>query len=192
MVDGRWSTVEGRRSKIASGSIRHSSVGRNFPPPLKLRRDHAVARSAKAGSCAIIAVLLSVTALAAAPVPFTSIAKGLLSDQETPRPAVVRTPAQWHGLWNDHARGDKLPAVDFATTMVVGVFLGTKPTAGYGVEIVGMKTDGDTLVVEFTERQPGRGTMAAQILTQPFHLVSVAQHAGPVRFVAVTSIGDRQ
>ena len=155
MVEGRWSKVEGRWSKIASLSIRRSSVGRNF-------------------SCAIIAVLLSVTALAA-PLPFTSIAKGFVSDQETPRQAVVRTPAQWQGLWNDHAPGDKLPAVDFATTMVVGVFLGTKPTAGYGVEIVGVKTDGDTLVVEYTERAPGRGTMAAQILTQPFHLVSVAQ-----------------
>ena len=87
---------------------------------------------------------------------------------------------------------DKLPAVDFATKMVVGVFLGTKPTAGYGVEIVGVKTDGDALVVEYTERPPGRGTMAAQILTQPFHMVSVPRHEGTVRFVAVTSIGDRQ
>jgi len=143
-------------------------------------------------SRAIIAVLLSVTALLSAQVPFASIAKGFVSDQETPRQAVVRTPAAWQTLWNGRAPGDKLPAVDFATKMVVGVFLGTTPTAGYGVEIVGVKTDGDTLVVEYTERAPGRGTMAAQILTQPFHLVSVPRHEGTVRFVAVTSIGNRQ
>jgi hypothetical protein len=41
------------------------------------------------------------------------------------------------------------------------------------------------LLVEYVQRQPGRGTMVAQILTEPFHLVSVPAQAGPVRFVQV-------
>ena len=41
------------------------------------------------------------------------------------------------------------------------------------------------LVVEYVQKQPGRGTLAAQILTEPYHRVSVPQHAGPVRFLHV-------
>jgi hypothetical protein len=69
--------------------------------------------------------------------------------------------------------------------MVVGVFLGTKPSTGYEVEIVGARVDGETLVVEYVQRQPKRGMMAAQILTEPFHLVTLPRHAGQVRFVQV-------
>src|SRR5438067_1161743 len=155
-------------------------------------RTSNVERRKSKGECAIIGVVISVTALLAAPVPFISIAKGFVSDQETARQAVVRTPEAWQALWNDHATGDKHPVVGSATKMAVAVILGRQPTAGYGVEIEDVKTDGDTLVVEYTERAPGRGTMAAQILTQPFHLVSVPRHEGTVRFVAVTSIGNRQ
>jgi hypothetical protein len=121
----------------------------------------------------------------AANVSFTSIAKGDISDQETARQAVARTPAEWQALWRDHAPAGRLPAVDFDSQMVVGVFLGTMPSSGYGVEIVGVRTDGDALVVEYVQRQPKRDTLAVQILTQPFHLVTVTKHAGPVRFVRV-------
>jgi hypothetical protein len=128
--------------------------------------------------------LLAVSLLLAG-VPFTSIAKGEMSNQETSRQVVARTPAEWQALWKDHSPNGKLPAVDFASNMVVGVFLGTEPSAGYAVEIVGVKTEGDGLVVEYVQRQPRRGTLAAQILTAPFHLIAVTRQAGPVRFVRV-------
>jgi len=53
------------------------------------------------------------------------------------------------------------------------------------VEIVGVRNQEKDLVVEYVQKQPGRGTLAAQILTEPFHLVSVPQYAGTVRFVSV-------
>jgi PrcB C-terminal len=118
-------------------------------------------------------------------VAFVSIDKGDASEQQTARQAIARTAAEWQALWRAHAPNGKLPVVDFTTKMVVGVFLGTKPSDGYEVEIVNVKTDGDALVVEFVQRQPKRGMMAAQILTQPFHLIAVPRHADPVRFVQV-------
>ena len=78
-----------------------------------------------------------------------------------------------------------MPAIDFNTQMVVGVFLGSKPSAGYDVEVVGVRSEGDALVVEYVQKQPGRGTMAAQILTEPYHFVAVAKHPGPIRFLQV-------
>ena len=128
--------------------------------------------------------MLAAAALAA-DVSFTTIARGDISDQETARQATVRTLADWQALWKAHSPNEKLPVVDFATKMVVGLFLGTKPSNGYEVEIVGVGNDGDALVVQYVQRQPKRGVIAAQILTQPYHLIALPRHAGPVRFVQV-------
>lgn len=122
------------------------------------------------------------------PPPFTDVAKGNASNQQELRQVTVRTADDWTALWKDHAPTAKMPSVDFAKNMVVGVFLGTKPSAGHQVEIVGVRTQGNDLIVEYVQRQPGRGTMAAQILTEPYHLVAVAKHPGPVRFLHVPEI----
>jgi len=121
----------------------------------------------------------------AAAAPLTTVSRGSISDQETARQVTARTAAEWQAVWKAHSSTDPLPAVDFSTQMVVGVFLGSKPSAGYDVEIVGTRSEGDALVVEYVVRQPGRGTMAAQIITAPYHLVAVPKHAGPVRFAEV-------
>jgi hypothetical protein len=131
--------------------------------------------------------LVSVIALTAQ-AAVTSVAKGDMSGLQMARQVTVRTPAEWKALWQEHSPDEKLPVVDFKTKMVVGLFLGSKPSAGYEVEIVGVRTEGKDLVVEYVQKQPGRGTMAAQILTEPFHLVTVARHPGPVRFVHIPAL----
>ncbi len=116
---------------------------------------------------------------------FTNIAKGDASGQQIGRQVTVRTAAEWKALWKEHAPADTMPEIDFTRDMVVGVFLGSKPSAGHAVEIVGVRTQDKDLIVEYVQKQPARGTMAAQILTEPYHLVSVAKHAGTVRFLQV-------
>jgi len=117
--------------------------------------------------------------------PFTNIAKGDMSGQQLAKQVTVRTAAEWKALWKDHAPTEKMPTVDFARDMVVGIFLGTKPSAGHEVEIVGVRPQEKDLIVEYVQKQPGRGTLAAQILTEPYHLVSVPKHPGPVKFIHV-------
>jgi hypothetical protein len=144
---------------------------------------------------------LLVAALAAAQVPgkpqppapasgggtaLARVAKGDMSGIETMRQVTVRTAAEWQKLWKEHAPDEKLPVVDFNTNMVVGIFLGSKPSAGYQVEIVSVRPEGTDVVVEYAQKQPGRGMMSAQMLTEPYDLVVVPKHAGPVRFVAVS------
>jgi PrcB C-terminal len=119
---------------------------------------------------------------------FTSVAKGDISGQQVAKQVIVRTPAEWKALWKDHSATEKMPVVDFAKSMVVGIFLGSKPSDGYDVEIVGVRTQEKDLIVEYVQKQPGRGTLAAQILTEPYHLVSVATHSGPVRFLHVPDV----
>jgi hypothetical protein len=116
---------------------------------------------------------------------FTSIAKGDMSGQQLAKQVTIRTPAEWKALWKDHSPTEKMPVIDFTKSMVVGIFLGSKPSDGYDVEIVSVRNQEKELLVEYVQRQPGRGTLAAQILTEPYHLVSVPQQAGAVRFVQI-------
>jgi hypothetical protein len=130
-------------------------------------------------------MFLIAIASAQTPPPVTTVAKGDVSGQQTAKQVTVRTAAEWKTLWKDHAPTEKMPSVDFAKNMVVGIFLGSKPSSGHEVEIVGVRTQEKDLVVEYVQKQPGRGTMAAQILTEPYHLVAVPMHAGTVRFIHV-------
>ena len=130
-------------------------------------------------------VALSIASMSAQTPSFTNIAKGDASGQQTAKQVTVRTAAEWTAVWKEHSPTEKMPAVDFAKNMVVGIFLGSKPSTGYEVEIVGVRTEGKDVIVEYVQKQPGRGTMAAQILTEPFHLVATAKHAGTVRFLHV-------
>ena len=142
------------------------------------------------GTVVVACVLL--TAMVAAQrsqVSFTSIARGDASGQQTARQVTVRTDAEWQSLWKDHAPTGKVPPVDFAKEMVVGIFLGTKPSTGHEVEIVGVRAQENELIVEYVQKQPGRGTMSAQILTEPFHLVTVPRNTGTVRFIHVPDAG---
>ena len=133
---------------------------------------------------AIVACTLLTATMVQAQTSFSTIAKGDVSGQQTSKQVTVRTEAEWKALWKDHAPAAEIPVIDFSKTMVVGVFLGSKPSAGYGVEIVGVHIQEQELVVEYVQKQPARGTIAAQMLTEPYHLVTVPKHAGPVRFVA--------
>lgn len=130
-------------------------------------------------------ITLATAAMVAQTPSFTNVAKGDSSGQQLARQVTVRTAAEWKALWKDHAPTEKMPTVEFARDMVVGIFLGTKPSAGHEVEIVGVRPEGKELVVEYVQKQPAPGTMAAQILTEPFHLVAVPKHAGTVRFIHV-------
>ena len=135
----------------------------------------------------VFSIALLGIAAVAAQTALTNVAKGDMSGQQLAKQVTIRTPSEWKALWNDHAPTEKLPTVDFAKNMVVGVFLGTKPSAGHDVEITAVRHQGKDLVVEYVQKQPAAGTMTAQILTEPYHLVSVPNHDGPVRFVHVPS-----
>ena len=117
------------------------------------------------------------------PVPFKAIETGMQTGIERAREAVVRTPAEWKTLCGEYAEGRPCPTIDFSKTTVIGVFLGTRPTAGYSVQVTKVERDGDAIVVTYREGKPGPDVMAAQMLTTPYQLVSIDRVDGPIRFV---------
>jgi hypothetical protein len=116
------------------------------------------------------------------PVKFTTIDRGQQSNIDEPRQAVVRTAAEWSALWKQHAGDRSLPKVDFNGATVIGVFLGTRPTGGFDLEITAIDVEGTDAVVTWREVRPERGAILSQVLTMPFHIVSIPKIAGKVTF----------
>jgi hypothetical protein len=130
----------------------------------------------------LIVLAVSLAGSALAPVSFTTISQNDNSGIEDARQVVVRTPEAWKALWTEHAPGQPMPAVDFTKGMVVGVFLGSRNTAGYRVAITGIESDGSSAVVTYREERPPARDILAQVITFPHHLVRVERIAGEVTF----------
>ncbi len=112
---------------------------------------------------------------------YTTVAQGSASLIEERREVVIRSAGEWQTLWKGHSP-QAPPRVDLSTGVVVGVFLGSRPTAGYSVQIERVRLDGAKAVVEYRESAPDPGGVVAQILTAPFHLVRVAGRPAVVEF----------
>jgi hypothetical protein len=125
----------------------------------------------------VMALLLALQAT----LPMTTIARGANSQIMDARQAVVQNENEWRALWRDHA-GDAPapPAVDFTRFTVVGLFAGSRPSAGYSVEITSVTTRNGETILEYVERQPAADAITAQVITSPFHIVRIAKTAGPV------------
>jgi hypothetical protein len=104
-----------------------------------------------------------------------TIAKGDQSNVDDAKQVLVRTEAEWTRLWNQHAPDQPKPSVDFSKEMVVAVFMGSRPNAGFSTTITAATVANGALVVRYKETVPAAGTVSAQILTFPYHIVAIAK-----------------
>ncbi len=102
-------------------------------------RAHAGVASRRAGATAPCRATGSVAPAGAG--AFVNIDKGTQSNVDEGRKVTVRSEADWTLLWQQHDPDRPRPSVDFSKQMVVGVFMGSRTTAGFAVEIVSA-TDG--------------------------------------------------
>jgi hypothetical protein len=114
--------------------------------------------------------------------PLRVLDKGDQSNVDDGRQVAVRTTAEWNTLWRQHSPDRDQPRVDFGRDMVLGVFLGSRTTAGFSVEIVSALVEQGILVVRFRETRPQSDRILAQVITSPYHLVAVPRHSGDVKF----------
>ena len=117
---------------------------------------------------------------------FATVTQGAMSNIDEPRQVVVRTAEEWQALWKQHNSQRAAPPVDFTQSVVAAVFLGSRPSAGFAVEITAVKTEGNRTIVEYREREPARDAFVAQMLTSPFHAVRFARTTGSVEFRRLT------
>jgi PrcB C-terminal len=128
------------------------------------------------------ALIVGLAVLQAVVPPVRSLDRGTRSEIVVARQVTIRDQDAWAALWQEHAAARPRPAVDFSSEMVVGVFLGTRSTAGYGAEIIGYRAADGDVVIQYRESAPPRGAITAQVLTSPFHLVVVPRRTGTVTF----------
>ena len=102
-----------------------------------------------------------------------TIEKGDQSNVEDATQVLVRTDAEWTALWNRHSPDRPKPKMDFSKEMVVGVFMGSRPNAGFSTTVVSTTAGNGALIVRYTEKMPAARAVSAQILTFPFHLVAI-------------------
>lgn len=135
------------------------------------------------GAVAVTSVALSALMLTAfAQNAIRTIEKGAHSNVDDTLTASARSEAEWGALWKKHNFDKPVPAVDFSREMVVAVFMGSRPTAGFSVEIVSASPRDGKLIVTYREAQPAPGSISAQVLTAPYHIAAVAQSTLPVAF----------
>lgn len=135
----------------------------------------------------MIAAAIVLWTLAQAPMTFTTIQQGPLSGVETERHVVVRSEAEWQALWREHQADQEAPHVDFSRSTVVALFMGSRRTAGYGIEVTRVERDAAGITAFYRETSPDPGAMTAQIITAPFHIIRLDRVTGEVRFQADTA-----
>ena len=101
------------------------------------------------------------------------IEKGDHSRIDTAKQVLVRTSEEWTALWRQHAPDRAKPAIDFSKEIVVGLFMGSRPSAGFAITLVATIVAKGALVVQYREIVPPRDAIAAQVITMPFHFVAI-------------------
>lgn len=115
----------------------------------------------------------------------TATGTGLLTAQFR----VARNQTEYLVLWNElqswwqpgmGAPIQSPPIVDFTTEIVVAIFLGPRPTAGYSVVVVDVEEDGNGARVAWEERQPGANCVTAQVVTYPYTFIAMERVEGAI------------
>lgn len=108
--------------------------------------------------------------------------------QQAQKTYVVRTEAQWQSAWQEHDPATlpptERPRVDFGTSMVVGVTLGTAPNGCHGLSIQRAVEDECEIVVQYVYSEPPSGSLVlcTQAIVTLTDFVILARSDKPVVF----------
>ncbi|HYC03776.1 MAG TPA: protease complex subunit PrcB family protein [Azospirillaceae bacterium] len=111
--------------------------------------------------------------------------RGDISRAQSPTFLVARTDAEWRALWD--LVGERAPGAMPENLMALAVFLGSRNSSGWGVEIVDIRVDRrqgrrEQLLAEYREIRPTSEQFQAQVLTSPWAITLVDRSDFPVRY----------
>lgn len=78
------------------------------------------------------------------------------------------------------------PVVDFDKQTVVGIFIGQRPSGGYGVTIKDIKKTKSGLQVSIVEHKPNPGDIVITMITYPYALVTIEKTVLPLEVITLT------
>lgn len=103
---------------------------------------------------------------------------GVLSAAASDMRVTAKTAREWDILWQLVGRDPPGPLPDGA--MAVAVLLDSRPTAGYGAEIVEIRRGPDRVTVRWRETRPAPDAMVGQMITAPWTVRLVEASPLPV------------
>lgn len=77
----------------------------------------------------------------------------------------------------------RIPEVDFSKNSVVAVFMGTKNTGGYLVNVDKVIKRTSALTVSIYETSPGANCQETQMLSQPYEIVKIPKTDQKVKYI---------
>jgi len=106
---------------------------------------------------------------------FETISKGIYSKQVEKEYFVIKDKESLDELLDKIDGNTEIAniGINFSEEIVVGVFLGEKPTGGYEVEITDILDQNDYIEFQIKINELGPEEMVAQSITSPYHIIKV-------------------
>lgn len=116
--------------------------------------------------------------------------RGLRSGVTTAAEKVFYDGATWTQFWTEQiapfqSSAIPVPAIDFTTESVIGVFRGQKPYASFDIEFVSIEKNAAGLTVKYKNIDRLVGMSSPRYAIQPFHLKKIPAVTGSVHFERV-------
>ncbi len=143
----------------------------------------------------VFSLLLGCTSVGEGEVGFETIeGPGSAIDFIEAEELVISSQEDWMTLWQRLQEGVipsvPAPEIDFSQRMVLAVFAGEKPTGGFTMAIKRVVKERGGLKVYVEEGSPPPGAMVTQVLTYPYHIVSIPRIDLPVEFI-INKVGGK-
>ena len=131
------------------------------------------------------------------PVPPPAGVEGTIPELQNASMMVATTASDLRSmvsLLQDPALSERLADIDLSQSVVIAIFRGAMPTAGYGVEIEEVRTFDSYVEVTVSFTDPGHDALVAQVITYPVAVRIVPRTDVPevatVNWIAVTPEGE--
>lgn len=118
-------------------------------------------------------------------IPFESVHRGYQSGVVHTTIVEIHDRSEWEQLLTSRDNKEfsaTAPAIDFETHFVIAMYLGSRPSGGYGVEIKRIVADAGKATLHVAEGFPGKGCVVITVQTTPYHYVVVAKPADRTPF----------
>ncbi|MBI5256123.1 MAG: protease complex subunit PrcB family protein [Burkholderiales bacterium] len=101
---------------------------------------------------------------------------------------VYRSQSEWATWWeraNSRYSPQPLPAVDFASSTIAGVYLGMRPNGCFALSIQQVVERDGAIIVRYHEGKPGPGDTCSAAAVYPLKLIRIQATGLPIQFVEV-------
>lgn len=110
---------------------------------------------------------------------------------------LARDAGELRRIWREDVAGtyrdeSELPRVDWKNDFVIAVFLGARPSAGYGARVARVNLNDTCIEVTVEEEKPAPGAVAAQVITSPYCMVACRRANVVMEKILLLRLLDRE